>query len=63
MLAFSQNGANPIASKRKLADPSLPEPEWLRLKNLVALAFFSKQIAEPIGRFTYFDVNPRNQSA
>jgi [ribosomal protein S5]-alanine N-acetyltransferase len=32
-------------------------PAW------VTLAFFSDQIAEPIGRFTYFDVNPRNQSA
>ncbi len=29
----------------------------------VALAFFSDRLAEPIGRFTYFDVNPRNQSA
>ena len=31
-------------------------------QELVTLAFFSDRLAEPIGRFTYFDVNPRNQS-
>ena len=34
---------------------TLPQ-EW------VTLAFFSDRLVEPIGRFTYFDVNPRNQS-
>lgn len=34
-----------------------------RSRQCTILAFFRDGIDEPVGKFTYFDVNPRNQSA